>query len=76
MVWVIGRIPCKLVPEATVVQRIREQLEVVFLNRILIVWETNQASFPIVVRGVVRILALIEERMADRLLRSEVEDVQ
>ena len=41
MVWVIGRIPYNLVPKATVVQRIREQLEVVFPSRILSMWETN-----------------------------------
>ena len=54
MAWVIGRIPYKLVPKATVVQRIREQLEAVIPTRILSMWETNRASFPIIGRGVVR----------------------
>ena len=35
MAWVISRIPYKLVPKATVVQRICEQLEAVFSRRIL-----------------------------------------
>ena len=34
--------------------------------------ETNRASFPIIVRGMVRTPALVEEGIADRLLRSEV----
>ena len=75
MAWVVGRIPYKLVPKATVVQRIREQLEAVFPRRILSVWETNWASFPVIVRGVVRIPALVEEGIADRQLRSEASGV-
>ena len=75
LAWVIGRIPYKLVPKATVVQRIREQLEAVFPRRILNVWKTNWASFPIIVRGIVRTPALVEQGIADRLLRSEVEGV-
>ena len=75
MAWVIGRIPYKLVPKATVVQRIREQLEAVFPRRILSVWETIRASFPIIVRGVVRTPALVEEGITDRLLRTEVDGV-
>ena len=68
----VGRIPYKLVPKVTVVQRIREQLEAVFPRRILSIWEANRASFPISIRGVVRTPALVEEGIADRLLRSEV----
>ena len=75
MAWVVGRIPYKLVPKATVVQRIREQLEAVFPRRILSVWETNRASFPIIVTGVVRTPALVEKGIADRLLRTEVDGV-
>ena len=51
------------------------QLEAVNPRRILSVWETNRASLPIIVRGVVRTPALIEEGMADRMLRSDVEGV-
>ena len=70
--WVVGRIPYKLVPKAMVVQRIWEQLEAVFPNRILNVWETHRALIPIIVRGVARTPALMEEGIADQLLRSEV----
>ena len=38
-------------------------------------WETNGASFPIIVRGVVRTPAQVKEGIADRLLRSEVSGV-
>ena len=72
---VIGRIPYKLVPKATVVQTIRKQLEVVFPRRILSVWETNRASFPIIVRGVVRMPVLVEEGIADRLLLTNVDGI-
>ena len=58
------------------VQRIREQLEAVFPRRILSVRETNRASFPIIVRAVVRTTGLIEEGIAGRMLRSKVEGVQ
>ena len=75
MAWVIGRIPYKLVPKATAVPRIREQLEAVFPRRILSLWETNRVSFPIIVRGVVGTPALVEERIVDRLLPSAVSGV-
>ena len=63
--WVVGRIPYKLVPKATVVQRIPEQLKGVFPNQILNMWELNRASFPIIIRGIARTPALIEEGIAD-----------
>ena len=75
IVWVIGRIPYKLVPKVTVVQRIREQLKAVFPRKILSVWETNRASFLVIVRGIVQTPALVKEGIVDRLLPSEVEGV-
>lgn len=75
MVWVVGRIPYKLVLKATVVQRIREQLEAVFPHRILNVWKTNRASFPVVVKGLARTPALIDEGVGDCLVRAEAKNV-
>ena len=75
MAWVVSRISYKLVPKATVVQRIGEQLEEVFSRRILSIWETNRASFPIKVKGEIRTSMQFEEEIADRLLNSEVDRV-
>ena len=71
----IGRIPYKIIPKATVVHRICAQREAVFPRRILSVWETNRASFLIIIRGVVLIPALVKQEIADRILCLEVDRV-
>ena len=38
-------------------------------------WETNRASFPIIVKGVVQTPAVVEKGIADRLLCTEVDGV-